>query len=204
MNALTYAAFFWDKVCHDGRIALDTKHGGYPAEIKDAAGNKIKLSPGLPLETFGPFVPGDEDCTHFISCCVGNTTHQVNTFDRTRGKVVVTLRGGGLHIPSPFQEKYHVYGQTYAPNLVYVLKAKGAKVMGEFMPRESPETRVAVLRHLNMGDILAYADRPDNDRYKHMAILVGPSQIACHTYRRRCEPFTDIKKWPLVTLLKLP
>jgi hypothetical protein len=62
MAALTYAGAFYDKVCHDARVA--TK-GGYPARI-----NNVLLTPGLPLNQIGA-ITGEDDCTHFISCCVG-------------------------------------------------------------------------------------------------------------------------------------
>jgi hypothetical protein len=186
MAALVYAGAFWDKVCHDGRVATKT---GYPS-----------FSPGLPLAQIG-YIPHEEDCTHFISCCVG----------QGRGKIQgrgIEFRGGGLQIPSHFQGS-GVYGETYTTNLVSALIRNGAKIIRpQFMATNDANTRAAIRQNLQPGDILAYTSsnkllRDGTAKYEHMCILVGPDTIACHTTSRFAKNYTDIT-YPFVVLLKLP
>jgi hypothetical protein len=193
MAALISAANFWDKVSHDGRVALGSKTNGYPLSI-----NGVQLSPGLPFSSIGP-IPGEEDCTHFISCCIGQAKAKIHV-----GTQDIELRGGGLPVPQPFKD-LKVYGETYAPRLVYWLKnSRLAKVIGtEFWPTHQDNTRQAILQNLQPGDLLAYASRDHPEKYEHLALLVGPTGIACHTRHRFGKDYTDVY-FPWVTLLKLP
>jgi hypothetical protein len=194
--AVAYARQYCDKVCHDGKVATKS---GYPSQI-----NNVTLTPGLPFKEIGP-MPNDDDCTHFISCCVGQGP------------------GGGLSIKSPFgvdhapdQPDLKVYGETYAPRLVGALIIRGAKfIMGslagarQFMVNSNDATKAAI-QNLSGGDVVAYAEvtnleRDGTGKYKHMAILLdSDGKIACHT-KSRCGTvdYTDVY-YPWITLLKMP
>jgi hypothetical protein len=189
MAACTYAATYWDKVCHDGRIALKS---GYPASV-----NGVALNPGLPFSSLGP-VPNAEDCTHFISCCVGSGS---GTFEVEGHHLVV--RGGGLHLESPFSGS-KVYGETYAPRLVGALIKRGARFVGrQFQVTHDAQTRTVIQKELKLGDILAYASKETLDKYEHMTILVGADKIACHTTNRFFVDYNDIY-FPWVSLIRMP
>jgi hypothetical protein len=189
MFALTYAGTFWNRVCHDARVA--TKKG-YPDTI-----NRVKLAPGMLFSDVGA-IDREEDCTHFLSCCVGQVEAKVKINGRE-----FRFRGGGLKIPCPFK-KEGVYGETYAPRGVGALIANRAKfVPPQFHVTNYDATRQAIRTQLQPGDVLAYASKEDLDHYEHMVILVGPDKIACHTRMRFFADYNDIS-FPWVTLLKLP
>ncbi|MCI0336642.1 MAG: hypothetical protein L0226_03625 [Acidobacteria bacterium] len=184
------AAYFWDKVAHDGRVA--TK-GGYPAKI-----NGVTLTPGLPLDQIGANLI-EEDCTHFVSCCIGQSKCTIKVGNRD-----ITIHGGGLRISSPFKGA-KVYGHTHVAQLVGELyNSKQASIIWpQFLPTRYDSTRNKILQNLRAGDLLAYARKPNPNHYEHMAILVGPDTIACHTYSRLNKDYTDVS-FPWVTLLRLP
>jgi hypothetical protein len=189
--ALSYASQYYDKVCHDGKIALEKRVGGYPSTI-----NNVKLTPGLPLSQLGT-IADEGDCTHFLSCCVGQGP------------------GGGINIQSPFAAS-GVYGETFAPRLVGALVIRGAKLVrvgtgpqSQFMDFGSDATKAAI-QNLRGGDVLAYSDKNTLDRggvgaYEHMALLLDSNcKIACHTSPRYGLDYTDVWKFTYVTLLKMP
>jgi hypothetical protein len=188
MNAIISAMVLADRVAHDGRVG--TKRG-YPKII-----NGVELRPGMLLKEEIGAIDGEEDCAHFLSCCLGTTKCDVDV-----GPAKVTLRGGGLRIPSPF---HPVFGQTFVPKLLGSLVALGAKIMRpQFRPASFATTRTAILDNLVPGDVLAWASRDNVNSYEHSAILVGPTLIACHTHSRRALDFSDVS-FPWVTLVKLP
>ena len=91
--AVNYARYYWNRVCHDGHIA--TK-GGYPKTI-----NNVALTPGMAFSDIGA-IDGEEDCTHFLSCCVGNGMGIIRA-ETAYGTVPIPMfPGGGLTISSPF------------------------------------------------------------------------------------------------------
>lgn len=195
MAACNYAGAFYDKVCHDGRVAT---RGGYPSAI-----NSVALTPGLPFSQIGA-ISGEDDCTHFLSCCVG----QVRGTLRVGGNNV-DFPGGGLPISSPFSTS-RVYGETYTPRLVGALILKGATIVGrQFMVTTYAATRTAIAQNLTMGDVLAFASSSDlrsdgTGVYEHICLLLSSDgKIACHTISRFGKDYTDVY-FPWVTLLKLP
>jgi hypothetical protein len=189
MFALIYAGTFWNRVCHDGRVATKT---GYPATI-----NGVKLAPGMLFSDVGA-ISGEEDCTHFLSCCVGKIQAKVKINGRE-----ILFRGGGLAIHSPFKNA-GVFGETNVPRGVGALIANRAKIVPpQFHVTNYDVTRQAIRTQLQPGDVLAYASKDNPNHYEHMAILVGPDKIACHTRMRFQVDYSDVY-FPWVTLLKLP
>ena len=63
MAAITYAGAFFNRVCHDGKLAT---RAGYPSMI-----NGVKLAPGLPLTYNVPYGPYNVFFTNQIRdyCC---------------------------------------------------------------------------------------------------------------------------------------
>ena len=172
MAAICYAGAFFNRVCHDGKNAT---RNGYPAAI-----NGVTLTPGLALADIGP-IPNDFDCTHFISCCLGQARGRINV-----GGTEVEFSGGGLNIPSPIHNG--VYGETYAPRLVGWLIANGAKVISHrFLGQGDFFTDRMIRENLRPGDVIAFSDdekvnRDGTGNYKHMVLVVGNlGLVCCHT-----------------------
>ncbi|PZR80501.1 MAG: hypothetical protein DLM68_19560 [Hyphomicrobiales bacterium] len=57
------------------------------------------------------------------------------------------------------------------------------------------------LGSLEPGDALFYASKDNVNSYEHSAILVGPTNIACHTTARIDRDYNDVDI-PWITLLK--
>ena len=185
--AVMCAGVLWDRVALDGKVA--TKNG-YPAKI-----NGVTLKAGMPFSDIGA-INGEDDCAHFISCCVGDFP---GTIDYRGTKM--TLRGGGLQIP---QAVKGVYGQTHVAHLAGTLIRNGGRFVGRpFWPTHDANTRAAILKELAVGDVLTYCSKATPNHYEHAAILVGPALIACHTRARLGNDYTDVA-FPWVRLIKLP
>jgi hypothetical protein len=119
MAPCTYAGAFYDKVCHDGFVA--TKQG-YPKNI-----NNVNLTPGLPFSHIGA-INREDDCTHLLSCCVGQSLGTLSVGGRN-----TQFPGGGLHVTSRFAN-IGVYGETCTRRLVGRLMILGARmVQPQFM-----------------------------------------------------------------------
>lgn len=212
LAALAYAEKYWNKVCHDGFVA--TKNG-YP-----------RYGSGLPIASIAKAADttclktsaDEEDCAHFISCCIGITRDAVG------------VMGGGLPIPSPIGGG--IYGHTFAPALFFFLyNNKMVRIVGSQYRRTSlnpneldplrripdPETVASIRKDLTRGDLLAYAslepknpakpeegnkETPWAGHYEHFGLLTLDTSIACHTCARFNAPYTDVG-WPFVTLLKV-
>lgn len=189
MHALIYARTFWNRVCHDGHVAMKT---GYPSHI-----NGVKLAPGMLFEDIGA-TTGEEDCTHFLSCCVGRFHAKVHINGRE-----IIYQGGGLAISCPFK-RMGIYGETYAPRGVGALLAHGGKIVKpQFQLTSDASTRDAIMSELRPGDVVAYASKDKAAHYEHMALLVNPGKIACHTRMRYNVDYANIH-WPWITLIRLP
>jgi hypothetical protein len=103
-----------------------------------------------------------DDCSHFISCCLGH--------------------GGGFAIPPGVPG---VYGQTDAPNLVRWLAAhRATKVLGRSKRgiTLNPAEARAQLPVLEAGDVIGYFS--PKHKYTHTTLYLGNGKIACHTYCR--------------------
>jgi hypothetical protein len=202
-DAVAYALEFWDEICHDGRIATKL---GYLTNV-----NNVKLTPGKPFSEIGA-VNLEEDCTHFLSCCVGDHVTRLDMqFPGLASRLPVTVRGGGLNIGSPFAAA-GVFGQTWTPQLVVELLKQGAKVVGNqfrpanrgSMPQPAWNALNADITSLDPGDVIAYASKDDLQKYEHICLIVGRGgKIACHTRARYGKDWDDVS-FPWVTLLKMP
>lgn len=178
MFALIYAAHYAHRVCSDGRICTKT---GYPT-----------VTPGTLIEEIRPKPAHEEDCTHFISCCIGRPpVVSVNGF---------AIGGGGLPLTGQIRG---VYGHVGVKHLIDELKVrKYARVVASHLDKKDPATAKLIRSQLAPGDLLAYSD--PNHTYQHFGLMVGPyGEVACHSISRHGDDFKDVG-WPLVTLLKLP
>jgi len=198
MKALIYVGTFWNRVATDGKLA--TKRG-YPKVI-----NGVTITPGMPYADFGNVVEGEEDCTHFMSCVIGQTTGTIDV-----GGNPIQFSGGGLPISQPYKH-LGVYGHDTVPNLVgELVSRRWATIVGrQFHPRN--DAADDIIRNLQPGDILAYASKDNANHYEHLAMIVGwtgantPNadvKIACHTKNRFNITYLDVP-FPWVTLLRLP
>jgi peptidoglycan hydrolase-like protein with peptidoglycan-binding domain len=197
-KALTYIGTFWNRVASDGKLAT---RKGYPKVI-----NGVTIKPGMPYADFGNVVDGEEDCTHFMSCVIGQTSGTV-----TIGSANVQFFGGGLPISQPYAQA-GVYGQDTVPNLVAELVSRRfANIVGrQFIPRNDAASEI--VGALQPGDILAYASKESPSKYEHLAMVVALTgantpdadvKIACHTKNRFNITYLDVP-FPLVTMLRMP
>jgi hypothetical protein len=197
-KALTYISVFWNRVSSDGKLATKT---GYPKVI-----NGVTIKPGMPYSDFGNFVAGEVDCTHFMSCVIGQTSGTINI-----GGADIQLFGGGLPISQPYAHS-GVYGHDTVPRLIGDLVSRGfATIVGrQFIPRNDAASDI--IGALQPGDILAYAAKDNRDHYEHLAMIVALTgantadadvKIACHTKNRFGITYLDVP-FPWVTMLRMP
>jgi Putative amidase domain len=217
LGALTYALYYWNKVCHDGRIATnsdprDPSHANDPAAYGQARRGAIINDPLNPI----PLPPHtvEEDCTHFISCCVGFKGTLPSSAD---GKPLAA--GGGLAIYQTYPPYNNPFGMDNVPALLDDLEKKGfAQVVSAFLPMDAKNVVATAAKMLanrpRPGDLLAYSKSNSKAGYIHFAMIVGSRQIAfsgsvflaptiaCHTHSRFDKEFTDVG-WPFVSLVKI-
>jgi hypothetical protein len=180
-RAVTYARRYWNAVCSDGYVAV----GATPWYRAVSALTKFKPL----LDEEGQKIVGDElpgfatkeeldDCTHFISCCIGREANEL---------------GGGVSVPRDFPNG--PYGVLSVARMVTFLRDAKAANGGHLVEirRTVDEADVAWIR---AGDLIAYLD--NLGKYRHLAMYLGESNIACHTYMRSDEPdCTWDHKWNL-------
>jgi hypothetical protein len=202
--ALAYARANWNTVCTDGFIALSGKAADMPDNaayqfVRDAAGGRFEHLPDPDRER--AVVPGTaefvdptaqgkakpvaggvvalrpiDDCTHFISCCIGQ---------------VPKGRGGGIPIRGDYLYPNGPYGIVGVGRLKRFLLDQGfAKVVGT-----ERTTEEKAIHGLSGGDLVVYHDANGNDQ--HFAMLLGDGSgdsaerrvpIACHTISRSDDP----------------
>jgi len=171
-GAVAYARKFWNVPCDDLFIALSAS-GKEFAKVPD--GTKFVHDPGVGEHALKPDGSRIEwadldDCTHFISCCIGERPGQ---------------KTGGLPIPykqlgEPPSDPYGIVRvSTMVDFLIGKLnkKIKYASLLAEKSEDESLITK------LQPGDLIAYFHKAEK-QYTHMAIYLGDGKIACHTYSR--------------------
>lgn len=230
--AIAYARKFWNKPCSDQRVAPDLNQHPELANrgfIDARAIAKFVKRPGRQAEdavdaASSPVPQGDwsflDDCTHFISCCIGrppkgalrsNATSQ--QIDQWRADVHAA---GGLPLPTHSLD-VSMYGLSGVDRLIEFLTAPSRKWTRILAEKVSKDRARRLLAQMSPGDLIAYAS---GGRYDHLVILLDGAdgkitgKVACHTYcrsdDRQCtwDNDWDTIKPPLgdysVTLLQMP
>lgn len=177
---MAYARKYWNRICSDGFIAQSpTPQGGYKKldlgtifvhDVDGLSHSEHALSPD---GTIIPWKPID-DCTHFLSCCVGAEPGE---------------HGGGLHVPglerlgTPGRVPYGIVG---APTFARFLKGVPAVSAIEI---DADDT--TTIDRARPGDVIAAkVSRGSSFAYEHFMLYLGDGKIACHTYAR-CDAGGD-------------
>jgi len=191
--ALAYARAYWTKVCTDDYVAI--KQSPFFKKLDSTAvflrTTVTDFTTEVARPSSGPDIPlrDLEDCTHFISCCLGSPPGGT---------------GGGIPIISDFNT---IYGRISTDRLYKDLVNQGrVTIVAEKMTfAQAAES----IHSLQVGDLIFYFDTPRN-RYGHSAIYLSGSgkRIACHTYCRGDANYDYPQAWdsvnlPLCTLLKV-
>ena len=170
-NAVSYAYFYWWKVCHDQYIATtDDAPGATPTRPF------IKVDPDTYFDggyharnRSGRVLDIDyiEDCTHFMSCCVGE-------------------RGGGLKILNDFPQQ-GPYGRL-APHKDVTKGMFGLfdslMLSGQAVILGTEKTNsLTIPSALEEWDLIVYWN---GSAYQHMAMYLGKDEsgigmITCHS-----------------------
>lgn len=191
--ALAYARAYWTKVCTDEYVAI--KQSPYFKKV-DAATIFLRTTASDPSTEVarpgsGSDIPLDdlEDCTHFVSCCLGSPPGGT---------------GGGIPITRDFNT---IYGRLSADRLYNDLVSQGR--VEPVVEKKTFAQAASSLGSLQEGDLIFYFDTPRN-RYGHSAIYLAGAgkRIACHTYCRGEANNDYPQAWdsvnlPLCTLLKV-
>jgi hypothetical protein len=140
------------------------------------------------------------DCTHFVSCCIGEPHGKGFHIDETAGGLPILYRQFGEPPSGP-------YGITNVDTMVHYLIQPGvlklrdkiinwrvkrgnrdpfAKIIAE-KRTEDEINKEKLLNSLKPGDLIAYSHSGIND-FVHMTIYLGNGKIACHTYCRSDQP----------------
>lgn len=177
-GALAYARKFWHEPCDDRFIALGPKAGrdfvkvdpGAVFEHEDetatrSAREHAVLADGSRIEW-----KDLDDCTHFISCCIGERPGEAG------GGLPITYKQLGEPPSAPYGI---VRVGTMVDYLVY--KRKFAELVAE---KSTDDSKIG---ELAFGDLVAYFNTKLGF-YSHLAILLGGGKIACHTYCRSDQP----------------
>jgi hypothetical protein len=165
--ALAYARAYWDRPADDGFVAGEFGSHDFVA-VPDGARFVHDFNGDLALGTEHLLLPDGrrwewkalDDCTHFMSCCLG-------------------APGGGLAIPSELDGPYGIIG---ADRLVRHLDRAGLVEILPVADKRAPE-----IERLAPGDLIGYYSRP-RSRYVHLAMYLGEGRIVCHTYCRSDDP----------------
>ncbi len=182
--AVAYADKYWNIVCHDSCAAIgkDPYYKTLPAGTKFVPDkNSVSESAIAPDGSVVATWEELDDCTHFISCCLGR-------------------HGGGLQIPTSFPGG--PYGILSANKLTELLiKKKWAKVVADKIA-DAEKALDILTNKLEPGDLIAYYN-PERSRYSHLGLHLGKGTISCHTFCRYGTDFREVG-WPKWTLLRMP
>src|SRR3954471_21434707 len=150
--ALAYARAYWNRPADDGYVAGEFAGRDYLAVpdgarfVHDFDGDRPRGSEHLLLADGSRWEwSALDDCTHFMSCCVG-------------------APGGGLELPSELGEPYGIVG---ADRLVRHL---GSHDLIEVIP--VADKKNPPLDRITPGDLVGYYSRP-RSRYVHLAMYLG-------------------------------
>ncbi len=197
-GALEYARKFWNVPCDDQFIAINAPGETarkVPAgtkfvhEVSDPDGPEhARLPDGSDIK----WSDGLNDCTHFISCCIGERPGQ------PCGGLPIRY----LQLGTPPSDPYgivrvdtmvnYLTGRPIAPPNNRRRYARYVEIVAE---KTSDKTHIS---RLQAGDLIAYFD---GSKYFHMALYLGNGKIACHTYCRSDLPeCTWENSWDLTAL----
>ncbi|TML61286.1 MAG: hypothetical protein E6G22_09660 [Actinobacteria bacterium] len=183
-GAIAYARKFWLQPCDDGFIALGASAG--KDFVKVPAGTTF-VHTSNPDEPEHALLPDGttiswrdlDDCTHFISCCIGTRPGQPG------GGLDITLRQLGSPPTAPF-------GIVRVSSMVdFLIRNR----LAEFAAEKSEDE--TMIDKLQPGDLVAYFNKA-RKVYSHLTLLLPGNKIACHTYCRSDQPeCTWDNDWPL-------
>jgi hypothetical protein len=181
-GALRYARTYWLRACDDDFIALGSASGKNFMKVDLGAKFVHELEPdGTPaarehaLLADGSQIPWEhlDDCTHFISCCIG----------RRPGEAC-----GGLRLPQQLGGPPKApYGIVRVSTMIDYLTGETASRprFAEMVAEKSEDARF--VGRLRPGDLIAYFSKAKR-RYAHLAMLLDGGKIACHSYGRSDQP----------------
>jgi hypothetical protein len=179
--AVKYAEDFAFHVCSDGFMMLaddvGVKYRGMPAvkmpadasivndsssteHVEKADGSPFTLSNGTAMTN-----KEMDDCTHFISCCIG----------RPPGG-----KGGGIRVPTTMwgdPKEDNPYGITRVPTMLAFLTT--GKIVEKVADKTSDPAEIS---KLSKGDIIAYSHPTLG--YTHLGLYLGNNKISSHTISR--------------------
>lgn len=198
-NAVAYAREFWNKPCSDLRIAPDLNSHPELANRGFIDGSDVAIFKKRKTEmaedalnSLNNKTPqGDwsflDDCTHFISCCIGSppvgpliehaTSQQMSKWRSVRA-------AGGLVLPTHSLD-VSMYGLSGVDRLIEFLTGrKWAKIIADKVSKDDARP---LMDQMLPGDLIAYGSPT---KYDHLVILLDGKdgkingKVACHTYCR--------------------
>jgi GH24 family phage-related lysozyme (muramidase) len=202
--AVAYARKFANKACSDGFMMLDdrttkvtfrgmpvakvpadaniVRDGDGADHVEKADGSPFRLSDGTKLTSREM-----DDCTHFISCCIGQPPGDT---------------GGGIEVPTKMwgdPKANNPYGISRVQSLITFLKDN--KLVSVVAERTRDKSKIS---GLDAGDVIAYFN-PDKSSFTHLALYLGGGKVAAHTISRLDEAWnlheSDGFKWTLLHFL---
>jgi hypothetical protein len=179
-GAMAYARKYWLKPCDDQFIALRSESNF----IRVPLGTKFvhmfatdgkSLGKEEAMRPDGSTIPWEhlDDCTHFISCCIGERPGEAC------GGLRLTYRQLGSPPTAP-------YGITRVATMVdYLTGRKGHPKLAEIVAEKTAD--VKMISGLEPGDLIAYFNT-ESHVYTHLAMLLDGGLIGCHSYGRSDQP----------------
>ena len=186
-KAVEYARKYWNKVCNDGfvvskkayqKVDLGTRFC-HEFSTGNSCDNKTHKKDDSKQQEHALLPDGStiqwkdlDDCTHFISCCIGEPSGKGFTQNETSGDLPIKYRQLGYPPKAP-------YGITRVSTMVqYLTSTKGwAEIKAE---KRNDDTQI---KNLTNGDLIAYFNTETN-KYSHLALYLDAGKIACHSYAR--------------------
>ncbi|MEU0646040.1 D-alanyl-D-alanine carboxypeptidase family protein [Streptomyces umbrinus] len=181
-GAIAYARKYWLRPCDDGFIATRTGGDfekvpiGTKFEHEFQSNGVISNGREHALLPDGSHIPWErlDDCTHFISCCIGQRPGEAC------GGLPITYRQLGAPPHAP-------YGIVRVSTMVEYLTGgiKDHPKYAETIAEKSGDD--SMIGKLSPGDLVAYFHKRFQT-YTHLAMLLGGGRIACHSYGRSDQP----------------
>jgi hypothetical protein len=229
--AVAYARKFWNRPCTDLRIAPDLGHhpelqnrGFIDASSVNAFLKRDGEQAEDAVDAMGNAVPQGswdflDDCTHFISCCIGRppaTAYPKHDTEKAVNEWRANIAAaGGLPLPSHSLD-VSMYGLSGLDRLVEFVTAPARRWATILASDVSKDDARPKMNEMMPGDLIAYSS---GHKFDHLVILLGDDgkhngKVACHTYcRSDAKECTWDNKWDEikppggdyhVTLLQMP